>query len=233
MPNRTILTYPDARLKKVSSKVEVFDDSLLGEIKDLIDTLDVNSGAGLAAPQVGIHKRFLLINPAAFERENPDPCEYAENFMLMINPVLKLSEEKINWPEACLSVKEAPMTVVRSRYVSAIYQNASGETKNLDLDWPLSAALQHEYDHLDGILYIDRISNLEKSRLAKAKMKRERTKKLIRQQERENDILEDQGAGALRKYKMQRSGKQISKIVATRKKKRAQVKASKKKNRRK
>ena len=233
MANRTILTYPDSRLRKISSKVEVFDSACVQEVKDLVDTLEVNRGAGLAAPQVGISKRFLLINTAAFEKENPDPLEFQEKFILMINPVTKLSEEKINWPEACLSVKEAPMTVVRSRFANVIYQNLEGEEKSLDLDWPLSAALQHEYDHLDGVLYIDRISNLEKNRLSKARKKRARVKKMIHEKLREEDILETQGPTALRKHKMQKSGKLLSVISDRKKKKRTQTKASKKKNRRK
>ncbi len=233
MANRTILKYPDSRLKQISSRVENFDDELVSQVKDLVDTLEVNRGAGLAAPQVGIHKRFLLIKPSAFDKENPDPFQGQEDFMLMINPDLELSEEKINWPEACLSVREEPMTVVRSRYASVKYQDLAGEEKTLELDWPLSAALQHEYDHLDGILYIDRISGLEKSRLAKARKKRVRTRKIMREKQREQDILDEQGPGALRKYKMQKAGKTIKSIADRKKKKRTQVKASKKKNRRK
>ncbi len=233
MANRTILTYPDSRLRKVSNRVEDFDNDFAQEVKDLVDTLEVNRGAGLAAPQVGIPKRFLLIHPAAFDAENPDPFEFNEKFMLMVNPILDLSEQKINWPEACLSVKEPPMNIVRSRYASVKYQNIEGEEKSLELDWPLSAALQHEYDHLDGVLYIDRISNLEKSRRAKQKKKRDRTRKAIRAQEREQDILDTQGPNALRKYKMQKAGKMTTSISERKKKKRAQVKASKKKNRRK
>ncbi len=233
MANRTILKYPDSRLKQISSRVENFDDELVSQVKDLVDTLEVNRGAGLAAPQVGIHKRFLLIKPSAFDKENPDPFQGQEDFMLMINPDLELSEEKINWPEACLSVREEPMTVVRSRYASVKYQDLAGEEKTLELDWPLSAALQHEYDHLDGILYIDRISGLEKSRLAKARKKRVRTRKIMREKQREQDILDEQGPGALRQYKMQKAGTTIKSIADRKKKKRTQVKASKKKNRRK
>ncbi len=233
MANRTILKYPDPKLKRVSVPVETFDNDFAQEVKDLIDTLEVNRGAGLAAPQVGIQKRFLLINPSAFEKENPDPFEFNEKFLLMVNPVMSLSDEKINWPEACLSVNEEPMTVVRSRYASVTYQDLEGKEKSLDLDWPLSAALQHEYDHLDGTLYIDRISNLEKNRLAKARKKRERMKKALRQERLEQDILEEQGPAALRKYKMQKAGKSLARLGLKKRKKRAQVKSSKKKNRRK
>jgi len=231
MANRQILIHPDDRLKKVASSVEVFDDELAREVKDLVDTLEVNHGAGLAATQVGILKRFLLLNPPAFEKENPDPFEYAEKFMLMINPVLKLSDEKINWPEACLSVKEGPMQIVRSRYVTATYQDLDGVSKTIDLDWPLSAAVQHEYDHLDGILYIDRISRLEKTRLEKTRKKRSQTKKMLKKQEKEERILDESGPSALRKYKMQLSGKLVKSVTERKKKKAAQVRASKKKNR--
>ena len=233
MANRTILQYPDPALKQKSTKVDIFDASFAQDVKDLIDTLDVNRGAGLAAPQVGIHKRFLLLNPSAFDKENPDPFEFNEKFMLVVNPVLELSKEKINWHEACLSVKEEPMQVVRSRYVTMQYQNIDGDKKSIDLDWPLSAAIQHEFDHLDGILYIDRISNLAKNRLAKARIKREKAKKLIRQQQKEQDILDTQGPTALRKYKMERSCKISNLLTNQRKKKRAQAKVSIKKNRRK
>tara|TARA_B100000674_G_C37911036_1_gene948604 strand:+ start:982 stop:1683 length:702 start_codon:yes stop_codon:yes gene_type:complete len=233
MANRTILQYPNPLLKKKSVPVESFNNSFAQEVKDLIDTLEVNRGAGLAAPQVGIHKRFLLLNPSAFDQENPDPFEFNEKFMLVVNPEMELSEEKINWPEACLSVREEPMQVVRSRYVKLKYQNLDGDIKLLDLEWPLSAALQHEYDHLDGMLYIDRISNLAKNRLAKARHKREKEKKALREKAKEEDILEYQGPAALRKYKMEKAGKRLSQIVQKKKKKRSLSKASKKKNRRK
>ena len=233
MSNRSILQYPDPLLKQKSVEVDVFDASFAQDVKDLIDTLDVNRGAGLAAPQVGIHKRFLLLNPSAFDKENPDPFEFNEKFILVVNPVLKLSDEKINWHEACLSVKEEPMKVVRSRYVSVEYQNIDGDKRSIDLDWPLSAAIQHEHDHLDGILYIDRISNLAKHRLVKTRLKRDKAKKLIRQQHKEQDILDTQGATALRKYKMERSGKISNQLTSQKKKKRTQTKDSKKKNRRK
>ena len=189
MANRTILQYPNPLLKKKSVPVETFDADFAQEVKDLIDTLDVNRGAGLAAPQVGIHKRFLLLNPSAFDRENPDPFEFNEKFMLVVNPEMELSDEKINWPEACLSVREEPMQVVRSRYVKLKYQNLEGDTKVMDLDWPLSAALQHEYDHLEGFLYIDRISNLAKNRLIKAKKRREKEKRALREKYKDDQVL--------------------------------------------
>lgn len=233
MANRTILQYPNPLLKKKSKEVVAFDANFAQEVKDLIDTLDVNRGAGLAAPQVGIHKRFLLINPSAFDKENPDPFEFNEKFMLVVNPIMELSDEKINWPEACLSVNEEPMQVVRSRYVTLKYQNLDGEKKSIDLDWPLSAAMQHEYDHLDGLLYIDRISSMAKNRMMKARRKRDKEKRRLREKAKEQDILEYEGPGALRKYKMEKAGKCLSRLGIKKKKKRSQVKASKKKNRRK
>ncbi len=233
MANRTILQYPNPLLKKKSKEVAVFDAAFAQEVKDLIDTLDVNRGAGLAAPQIGIHKRFLLINPSAFDRENPDPFEFNEKFMLVVNPIMELSDEKINWPEACLSVREEPLKVVRSKFVSLKYQNIDGEQKSIDLDWPLSAAMQHEYDHLDGLLYIDRISNIAKNRMMKARRKREKEKKNLREKAKEQDILEYQGPSALRKYKMEKAGKCLARLGLKKKKRNAQSKASKKKNRRK
>ena len=231
MPNRTILKYPNAQLKKKSIPVSDFDDTFKSEVKDLIDTLEVNRGAGLAAPQIGIQKRFLLIKPSAFDVENPDPIEDYPDYMLLVNPVVELSKEKIRWPEACLSVREKPMYVSRAKTTSVQYQTFTGESREITLDWPLSAALQHEYDHLDGVLYIDRIGSLAKSRLVKEQRKRDKVKRQMRLKEKEREILEEKGPAAARKWRMSLSGKNLAKLAEKRRKKKAQIKSSKKKNR--
>ena len=104
MSNRPILQYPDPKLRRKSEPIDFDKDNVEEVVRDLIDTLEVKSGAGLASPQIDCLKRVVLIKPEAFSADNPDPLPGREKFWALINPEYTLSEETTRWSEACLSV---------------------------------------------------------------------------------------------------------------------------------
>ena len=122
MANRRILTWPNSRLMKKSVPVESFDEDLHTLAGDLVDTLNVCMGAGLAAPQIGVHKRVVVIRCDSFGQENPDPYSRDEKFLILVNAEMQLSGEMISWKEACLSVPGFDGTVSRNSEASLKYQ---------------------------------------------------------------------------------------------------------------
>ena len=143
--------------------------------QDLFDTCNVETGAGLAAPQIGVHKRVVVINCAALDAESPEPYSADQDYWVLVNPMLELSGEKVSWEEACLSVPNTHALVERSSSVQVTYQNINGEDQQVDVVWPLAGVVQHECDHLDGQLYIDRISRLKRN-IALRRMKKVKRK---------------------------------------------------------
>jgi len=166
MTIRTILTAPDPRLKAVSEPVEKVDDEVRKLADDLIETMYEADGIGLAAVQVGVPKRMLVMDIAQAEGKR-EP-------MVFINPkIVWASEELVTMEEGCLSVPEIWDDVERPAKIRAEYQDRDGEVKTLEADGLLACCLQHEMDHLDGVLFLDHISKLKRSialrKLAKAK----------------------------------------------------------------
>ena len=177
MTCRTILTYPHRSLVTKSEPVYEFGDETTSVVQDLIDTLEVNGGVGLAAPQVNILKRVVVVKSdvsAFYEFENPDPCELNPAYLVLINPKLQLSGDEVSWEEACLSVPGYSGRVKRSTDARVEYQNIKGEKCVLDAGWPASGAIQHECDHLDGILYIRRLGWYSRQAIEKKIRKRKK-----------------------------------------------------------
>ena len=127
-------------------------------IKDMTDTLNVKMGVGLAACQIGTNKRVVILNCESLDFKNPDPSVPDSRMWVLINPEIELRGDDITWREACLSVPFFGGDVVRKSEVSLSYQDVTGNTKSCNTTWPMSGCLQHECDHLDGILFIDRMS---------------------------------------------------------------------------
>lgn len=173
MTYRKPLQYPHPNLKLSSSSVEEFDTSLRDLVNDMIDTCNVDLGVGLAAPQIGVRKRVVVIKPAAFNSENPEPDEYNQEYLVLVNPSLQISGESISWKEGCLSVRDVVGDVERKTEVYIRYDNIKGEEQEFECGWPFSGGLQHECDHLDGILFIDKMSRFKRNRLLKKAKKRE------------------------------------------------------------
>jgi peptide deformylase len=174
---RKILVHPNSKLR--SSNSDVADVSSVQDlIKDLIDTCNVEMGAGLAAPQIGVNKKVVVIKPKTFGKDNPDPSEYNPDFMVLINPQLNNQGDQIEWVEACLSIPSASGKVKRSETTLIKYTSETGEQKRLIAEWPLSGGLQHECDHLEGILYIHRMDKKRAARLLESKRKKERKERI-------------------------------------------------------
>lgn len=164
--------YPDLVLSKKCEDVELGDTSVIDILNQMSEKLYEWQGAGLAAPQVGILKKLVVIDI----RDEP-PTLYK-----MINPkIIWKSEELVDSKEGCLSLPKLRETVVRHEKVKVEYYDENFEKKILDGDGFLSCCLQHELDHLDGKLYIDRLSKLKRSRSIK------KFKKLQTEEDEEDD----------------------------------------------
>ena len=159
-----ILTIPDKRLKHKSSEVESFDKSLEKIVKDLFDTLySSGNGIGLAAPQVGIKKRIIVIDLKEEGKSLP---------ITFINPkIIFLSDETSVNEEGCLSIPGYYAEVKRPNVVEVEWTGLDGKKNKDKLTGLMSICIQHEIDHLDGILFIDYLSNLKKKR-AQEKVKK-------------------------------------------------------------
>ncbi len=151
---RTILSYPDPELKKKSQPVTVINDKIRELVRDMADTMYDAPGVGLAAPQIGVHQRVIVIDVAG--KDEPP------NLIVAINPVIIHAEGESYEEEGCLSVPTYAANVRRHARVVVKGLNLEGEEVNWKADDLLAIAFQHEIDHLDGILFIDHISQLKR-----------------------------------------------------------------------
>lgn len=168
-----ILEAPDPRLRTISSPVEEIDDMLQRLIDDMFETMYEAPGIGLAAIQVGVPKRLLVIDLQEPESEEED-APPVRRPMVFINPrILEGSSEISVYNEGCLSVPEQFAEVERPASVRASWMDRDGRIHEETLEGLLATCLQHEMDHLEGILFIDHLSRLKRDmvlkKLAKAK----------------------------------------------------------------
>jgi peptide deformylase len=170
-----IVVYPDKRLKYVSETVVQFDESLHGLLDDMYETMIAKNGVGLAAIQIGEAKRVLIINvPLESDEEGAD-LQPKENTLEIINPAITYrSEEKIKFQEGCLSVPGFYEDIERHAMVTIAYQDRYGERFTIEDDAFLAVALQHEIDHLDGKLFIEKLSYIKRKKFEKEWKKREK-----------------------------------------------------------
>ena len=174
---RKVIIWPDKRLRAPNAKVESVEDEK-ELIKDLIDTCNVQMGAGLAAPQIGVNKQITVIKPKVFGIDNPDPSEYNPDFMVLVNPILENTGDEIKWKEACLSIPDIDSMVVRKETTLIKYTSETGEEKRLIAEWPFSGGLQHECDHLEGKLFIHRLDKRKAAFLLERWRKKKRKQKI-------------------------------------------------------
>lgn len=208
MTARKVLSIPDARLREISEPVTEFGDDLSSLVKDMVDTIEVMGGAGLAAPQIGTHKRVLVIKPKLFVAESPD-TSHSPDAWVLVNPVLRTTGPLERWSEACLSVPLSMGNVERHETCEVKYQRMDGTENTVTVPWPLSGALQHESDHLNGILYIDHVGNLERSMILRKVEKMHQRVAQLAEARKEQDILDLRGPAALIKYRAQKSGQAV------------------------
>ena len=167
MAIRPILVLPDARLRAVADPIDKIDDEVKQLAQDMLATMYAAPGIGLAAPQVGELRRLVVMDLAK-EGENPDP-------IVMINPeILKFSDETVTTEEGCLSIPELYYEVERPAEVTVRYTDLEGNTVTREATDRLAICVQHELDHLDGVLYIDYLSRLKRDRVLKKFEKAER-----------------------------------------------------------
>ena len=171
MALRTILTAPDPRLKKKAEAVASVDGEVRQLMDDMLETMYAAPGIGLAAPQVGQAVRVIVLDVARRD-DPPQPLR-------MANPeIVEASDEDATYEEGCLSVPEHYSDVARPARVTVRYLDRDGETKELACEGLLATCVQHEIDHLDGILFIDHISALKRNmilrKLLKARKEKER-----------------------------------------------------------
>jgi len=149
-----IRKYPDRVLKQKASPVTTLDGDLQKLIDDMIETMYAAPGVGLAAPQVGVSKRLAVIDISTKGTEMP--------LLVLINPVFLLKEGSIEFEEGCLSLPEYTAKIERAEKVVVRTADRKGKEFEIEAEGLLAIALQHEIDHLDGLLLIDRISPIKR-----------------------------------------------------------------------
>jgi peptide deformylase len=181
-----IIEVPDPRLKQVSRPVESFDDELKTLVADMFETMYDAPGIGLAAIQLGVPLRVLVID---LQPEDPDAepevcTAHGDHHhthrplkrepRVFINPeIIDLSEEVLIHNEGCLSVPEIYAEVERPSHIRARWQDLNGNVHEVEIDGMLATCLQHEIDHLEGIVFLDRISRLKRN-MAMKKLEKQR-----------------------------------------------------------
>jgi peptide deformylase len=153
----TVLHYPDDRLRTIAKPVTEFNDKLRQLVADMIETMYAENGIGLAATQVNIHQRVVVIDLSE-ERNQPQ---------VFINPEIVAKSGDTTYEEGCLSVPQNYANVERAAEITVKAQDVDGNAFELNADGLLAICLQHELDHLVGKLFIDYLSPLKRDRIRK------------------------------------------------------------------
>ena len=172
MTIRPILIHPDPRLKKPADPIATFDDALRELADDMLETMYDAPGIGLAAPQIGVLQRILVMDCIKDEGAEPQP-------MVLINPQVTWASDDLNvYEEGCLSIPDQYAEVERPAEVKVRWQDLSGATQEQAFDGLWATCVQHEIDHLDGKLFIDYLKPLKRQMITRKmqKLKRERAR---------------------------------------------------------
>jgi peptide deformylase len=159
-----ILEYPDPRLKKVAAPVPAVTADIRKLVRDMAETMYAAPGVGLAATQVNVHKRVLVM----------DISDHKDELRVFINPELLAAEGEAECEEGCLSVPGYYDKVTRAARIRVRAQDERGETFELDADGMLAVCIQHEMDHLQGKIFVEYLSPLKRARLAAKLRKKQR-----------------------------------------------------------
>jgi peptide deformylase len=163
MTIRPILTAPDPRLKAVSTDVKKVDGDIRKLVQDMADSMYAADGIGLAAVQIGVPQRVIVM-----DLDQKDGEAVKKAWRVFINPkILWASDELATYEEGCLSVPEIYDDVERPARIKAEYLDLDGKRVEIEADGMLATCLQHEMDHLEGVLFIDHLSKLKRSMLLK------------------------------------------------------------------
>ena len=157
MAVREVLLVPDARLKKSCETVELFDEALQQIINDLEDTRSASpSCVGIAAPQIGVLQRIAIVDTSGHKKYGA----VSSGYMVLINPVIIKAEGERLGREGCLSLPDFTANVRRAFQVEVEYSTPEGKLEKLIAEDFEAVVIQHEIDHLNGILFLDRVANL-------------------------------------------------------------------------
>lgn len=170
--NLQIFEYPDKKLKEKSVRVEKFDNELIELLDAMYPIMMKSNGIGLAAIQVGHAKEVLILNIPEEDGEQPQ-----ENLIEMINPVITHKSGETVYQEGCLSVPGFYEDIKRYENITVSYQDRDGNTMTLEADELLSIAIQHEMDHLKGVLFIDKLSYARRKKFEKEYKRAQKEKK--------------------------------------------------------
>ena len=161
-----ILEFPHPSLRKIAAPVMVFDQELSGLIDDMLETMYDANGIGLAATQVDVHRRLIVLDVSE-EKDNPK---------VLINPSFEIINQDLSeYDEGCLSVPGFYETVSRPESILVRAQDRTGELIEIEAEGILSTCIQHEIDHLDGKLFVDYLSTLKRNRI-RNKLEKEQKK---------------------------------------------------------
>ncbi len=165
---REIVVYPDRRLKLISKEIELYNGTLCDLLDDMYETMCSKNGVGLAAIQIGVDKRVLIINvPLEDSDEQPK-----ENTLEMINPVIIEKDGTEKFQEGCLSIPGVYEDIERAKHIKVEYFDRYGKKHIVDDDGFLAVAIQHEIDHLDGKIFIEKLSFIKRKKFEKEWKKR-------------------------------------------------------------
>ena len=156
-----ILKYPDKRLRTIASPVQEVNNEIKKQVKDMFETMYAAPGIGLAATQVNFHQRLIVID---ISDEGNEP-------LCLINPEIMEKNGEIEYEEGCLSVPNYYESIKRANEIKVSAQNELGQIFEIEADEMLSICIQHEMDHLNGILFVDHLSKLKQKRLKKKAVK--------------------------------------------------------------
>lgn len=157
-----VLVYPDSRLRNVAEAVTVFDDKLKKLSEDMAETMYDAPGIGLAAIQVNVKKRIIVV----------DISEEQNNLMTLVNPIIIEKDGEQVFNEGCLSVPEYYAEVARAEHIVLEAQDIDGKKQTIEADGILAVCIQHEIDHLDGKVFVDYLSLAKRERVRKKMLKR-------------------------------------------------------------
>ena len=167
-----IIVAPDSRLNQISKKVDIIDDSITSTLDQMLECMYQNNGIGLAAPQVGVLKRLVVID-CSDNKDKKKPLK-------LINPeIIKLSKNVSEFEEGCLSLPSQYAKVSRPSEITLKYKNIEGLTCEREFIGLEATCIQHEIDHLDGKLFVDHISKLKKNIIIKKLKKFKKIKNSI------------------------------------------------------
>jgi len=172
-----IVEVPDPRLRQISAPVETVDDDVRALVRDMFETMYAAPGIGLAAIQIGVPKRILVIDLQDPEEEGGEPVR---NPLVFINPeIVAQSEQDVPYSEGCLSIPDQYAEVDRPDRIHARWLDENGNAHDEEIEGLLAICLQHEMDHLNGILFIDHLSRLKRDMVLKklAKQRKEQGKR--------------------------------------------------------